>query len=117
VIILNLDVDGKTGRSTEQKLDGVDYQIEVFWLDTEQIWVASLYDAEREPLPIQGRALRHNADLLRSISDPRLPDGALVCRDTSNRQQDPGRNDLDSDGAVRLMYVTAAEKLAAGVIS
>jgi len=117
VIILNLDVDGKTGRSTEQKFDGVNYQIEVFWSDTERIWVASLFDADREPLPIQGRALRHGADLLRSLSDPRLPDGALVCWDTSNRQQDPGRNDLDSDGAVRLMYVTAAEKLEAGVVS
>lgn len=108
MIILELQTNGRTGSRTRQKLDGTEWKVEVFWLAGEGIWVCSLFAADGTKLPVQGRAMRHRVNLLDGLTGD-LPPGALVCWDTSNRKRDPGRFDLDRDGAFRLIYVTAAE--------
>lgn len=109
MIVLELQVTGKVGSRTRQKLDGSEYKVDVFWLAGEGIWVCSLFEVDGTALPVQGRALRHGVNLLDGLSGDGLPPGALFCWDTSNRKRDPGRYDLDRDGAVRLLYVPEAE--------
>lgn len=73
-------------------LDDVEYQFVLQWLDRRQFWVLKIISARREVI-IEGVRVVANSDMLQPYSDARLPPGQLVCHDTTNLQQDPGRDD------------------------
>ena len=72
--------------------DGVTYQGELQWLKYEQFWLMSWADRSGNPI-ISGIRVVANFNMLYPYSDPRLPDGNLICHDTQNKRMPPGRND------------------------
>lgn len=108
---VNLALGSRGGSRVRTKLDGRFYVIEVFWIDVEAMWVLSLFDADRNLLRA-GLVLRHGENILEPFNGPEFPGfgvGKLRVWDTTRNQQDPGREDLRRDSAVRLVYIPAAD--------
>lgn len=133
--ILNLELDGETGTTTRQRLDGVEFRITVTWLP--EVARAPFYDESTPPPPlaigepgvwiltlaqadgtvlISGQAMRNGVDVLRPfVGDSRFPglgQGRLFAWDDSSAGLDPGRDDLVQGSPRQLIYQTAAEAAA-----
>lgn len=72
--------------------DGVEYTARLRWLHYEGFWILTWSDVAGVPI-IDGIRVVANFNLLFPYSDPRLPDGNLICHDTTNKRQQPGRHD------------------------
>jgi hypothetical protein len=108
---VNFALGERGGSRVRTRLDGRFYVLELFWVDIEQLWTLTLYDAERNLLRA-GLVLRLGEDILASTSGPEYPGdglGKLRVWDTTRTQQDPGRDDLKRGTAVQLVYIPAAD--------
>lgn len=73
-------------------LNDVEYQFELQWLDRMQYWTLTFIDSRREEILSNIRVVA-GTDMLGPYNDPRLPPGQLFAQDTTNRYEDPGRDD------------------------
>lgn len=125
---LNLALGGRIGSTTRQRLDGTEYRIRVLWLaeavrvpfqfdnvppplvfGTPGVWTLNVAQADGT-LILAGQILRHGVNVLAPFSnDPRFPSGRLLAFDRTGLRRDPGRDDLNPDSDVRLIYVPANE--------
>jgi hypothetical protein len=108
---VNLAIGDRGGSRVRTRLDGRFYVLEVFWVEGEQFWTLSIYDADRVLLRA-GLVLRHGEDVLESLNTSAYPGngaGKLRVWDTTRNQLDPGRDDLKRESGVRLVYIPAAD--------
>lgn len=108
---VNFALGPRGGSRVRTRLDGRFYTLEVFWVEGEKVWTLSIYDADRVLLRA-GLVLRHGEDVLEPFETEDMPGngrGKLRVWDTTNNQRDPGREDLQRDSAVRLVYIPASE--------
>lgn len=75
-------------------LDGIEYPAALQWLGRVECWMLQLYSPSGE-LVIKGVRLVNGSPLTYPFTDRRLPTSRhVVCHDSTNSRQDPGRNDL-----------------------
>lgn len=92
------------------QLDGVTFILDIQWNQVMGAWYVGISDAESNQL-VCGRRIVVGTAPFGKFADPRLPAGLIMPIDTSNQDLDPGLNDLGD--RVQLIYITAAELLAA----
>lgn len=74
-------------------LEGIDYVLRFNFNERMNRWVMGIYDAEETPI-ILGIALVVNYSLLRIYTVEGMPPGEMILFDTSEKNQECGRNDL-----------------------
>lgn len=126
--IINPALGGESGSWTRNKLDGVEYRIQVQWipesptiprfdesnppppleLDEPGEWSLTLAQGDGTVL-IAGQVLRHGVNVCAGYrGDDRFPGrglGRLLVWDQSGQGRDPGRDDLDPGSPVQLVYL------------
>lgn len=108
---VNFALGERGGSRVRTRLDGRFYVLELFWVDIEQVWALSIYDADRNLLRA-GLVLRHGEDVLAPFTGTEFPGdgvGKLRVWDTTRNQQDPGREDFKRGASVQLVYIPAAD--------
>ena len=83
-------------------LGGREFDMKLTWLPCQSFWEFEMFSAAGVPLLV-GIKVTANIDMLQPYSDSRMPPGLLVAHDTTNKQQDPTRNDWQQRH--RLVYV------------
>ena len=83
-------------------LAGEQYDMKLTWLSCQFFWELEMIGPSGDEL-IVGIKVTANVDMLQPYSDSRMPPGQLICHDTTNLQQDPGRSDWRDRH--RLVYV------------
>jgi hypothetical protein len=83
-------------------LGGRSYDMRLIWRPCQSYWDLELYSDSGETL-LAGILVQANVDMLQPYSDLRMPPGKLICHDTTNKQQMPGRTDWRERH--RLVYV------------
>lgn len=83
-------------------LGGRQYDLKLTWLPCQSFWELEMIGSAGQSLLV-GVKVTANVDMLQPYSDSRMPPGQLVCHDTTNKQEDPGRNDWRERH--RLVYV------------
>lgn len=74
------------------EIDGVQYTLRLEWLHYVQFWILSVGDVAGVQV-VDGIRVVANFNMLYPYSDSRLPPGNIICHDTQNLRQPPGRND------------------------
>lgn len=77
----------------EQRLGGIDLRFRLQWMITEEYWVISVADENGVAILSAMRLIEGN-NIFAPFSDIRLPVGRLICYDTTNLHEEPGRDDL-----------------------
>jgi len=130
--ILNPAIGGELGSKTRQRMDGVEYRVELLWLAEAPsiprypeadpppplvigepgVWALTLAQADGTVI-LAGQLLRHGVNVIAGYrGDSRFPGsgrGRLLAWDFSGNGRDPGRDDLDPMTSVRLVYMSEAE--------
>lgn len=86
-------------------LDTVEVVLRFEWNGRENRWTLHILDAQENPL-LMGLVLNINSELIERFEIPGLPPGLLVLYDTSDKNQECGRNDLGKRCV--LMYESAS---------
>ncbi len=73
-------------------LAGRQYDMALVWNDRMKYWRFEMIGPNNDQL-IDGIRVVANLDMLQPYNDARMPPGALVCHDTENLRQPPGRQD------------------------
>lgn len=105
VVALPLLTDDTPHYALACELEGVTYTFEFLWNDRDGAWYVQVGDGEENPLTGMIRVVLGKS-FLSQYSDPALPPGALVAKDTSGQNVDPGLLDLGS--RVQVWYVDSA---------
>ena len=87
-------------------LDGQTYTLEFRWNAREEFWYMNLLTADEDPIAM-GIKLVSDWSLLRRVTDPRKPPGALMAIDTTTSGVDAGFDELGT--RVMLLYFDEAE--------
>ena len=87
-------------------LGGRQYDMILTWLPCESFWDFEMFSEAGVAL-LAGIKVTANIDILQPYTDSRMPPGQLVCHDTENKRQDPGRNDWRQRH--RLVYIDPEE--------
>lgn len=95
-------IAGRAWYDYRVSLSGTKYTVELRWNSRSEHWTLSLYTADGDPIVV-GRRVVVGIPLFRRYRDDRLPAGTLVAVDTTDREQDPGFNDLGN--RVQLVYL------------
>lgn len=66
------------------------YTVKLRWNEREAFWMASVYDPTNRPI-VRDIAVREGEDILENVIRPFAPSGAIVCRDRTGGDRDPGR--------------------------
>lgn len=72
--------------------DGVTYSAILEWLRYEGYWILT-WGTDAGVKILAGVRVVSNFNMFYPYSDPRLPNGSLICHDTQNLRQPPGRHD------------------------
>jgi hypothetical protein len=83
-------------------LGGRSFDMKLTWLPCQSYWDLEMYSDSGEAL-LSGVLVQANVDMLQPYTDLRMPPGKLICHDTTNKQEMPGRNDWRERH--RLVYV------------
>lgn len=113
---INTGLGERGGARFRVNLDGRFYTLQLFWLETEDVWTLAIFDADNKLLR-SGLHLRHGEDVLAPFPAAVFPGaglGRLKPWDITGNQRDPGRGDLRRDSGVQLVYSTRAAVLASG---
>jgi len=87
-------------------MGGREFAMKLTWLPCQEFWDLEMVAPSGEQL-LAGIRVVANLDMLNPYSDDRMPPGMLICHDTENLQQNPGRNDWRERH--RLVYVDPVE--------
>lgn len=85
------------------RLRVLNYRLVLRWNTREAFWMASLYDSTDRPI-VRDIACRTDEDILENVIRPFAPQGALVVRDRTGAQRDPGRTGWSEGIIVRYEY-------------
>lgn len=85
------------------RLRVLNYRIVMRWNTRESFWMASVYDATNRPI-VRDIACRTDEDILENVIRPYAPQGALVIRDRTGIDDDPGRNGWSDGKIIRYEY-------------
>lgn len=92
--------------SFEIAIDNTPYRLSFKWNSKFLFWTMDIATITGEVI-IQGAKLNIQENVLRLYPDPRLPKGAIVTLDTTQKLTTIGRDDLGTN--VLLVYVTKDE--------
>jgi hypothetical protein len=99
-------IDGTRSYVIQVELDGTTFQFVFNWNDREGRWYFDLNDIQGLPL-VSGRAVVLGLPLLGRFKQATLPEGDLICIDTSGSNIDASLTDLGD--RVLMIYVAAAD--------
>ena len=105
IVWVDFKLGPRGGCRRRATLDGRVYILDVLWSPGESVWALTISTATGEIIRA-GRWLRTGSDALAGVADSTRPPGSLIPVDTSNRDLDPGRDDLRASSAVRLQYAS-----------
>lgn len=88
-------------------LGGRQYDMTLAWNDRMKYWRFEMVGANDERL-LDGIGITANIDMLQPYTDARMPPGQLVCHDTENKREQPGRRDFINRHL--LIYVDPVEE-------
>ncbi len=103
--ILQLDSTHQNCETTFD-LDGVLFRLRTRYNARIDSWIASLYDAEGNPISV-GRRLTVGNMLFPWLATQNSPAGQLIAIDSQDEDQDPGEKDLGT--RVSIFYFDAEE--------
>jgi len=81
-------------------LEGTDYVLRFDWNGRDECWQMGIMDSTETPI-VMGIPLNINSNLIGRFEIPELPPGLLMLYDTSDNNEEAGRDDL-GDRAVLL---------------
>jgi hypothetical protein len=77
------------------------FTVKLRWNQRESFWMASVYDPTNRPI-VRDIKVCEGEDILENVIRPYAPSGAIVCRDRTGGDRDPGRDGWRE--GIRLMY-------------
>lgn len=94
------------------KMDSIIIRFRLYWNQRFKYWELSSFTDAGDVI-VEGKRVVADYDMWEPYSDVRLPPGSLVCKDTTELGQKPGRNDFRDRHF--LMYVEVPEPEPLGV--
>ena len=79
------------------------FRIVARWNTREAFWMASVYDPTDRPI-VRDIAMNEGEDVLENVIRPYAPQGALVVRDKTGGDRDPGRDGWHEGIVLRYEY-------------
>lgn len=83
------------------------FRVVMRWNTRESFWMATLYDPTSRPI-VRDIAMLEGEDILENVIRPYAPQGALVVRDRTGADRDPGREGWHEGIVLRYEYEVAA---------
>jgi hypothetical protein len=94
MIYLHIDPDSAR-YEYRMVIDQRTYTIRMDWNDRDSSWYMNLKD-DNDAYLLVGQRIAVGCDLFRNKAIPGMPQGVLLCLDTTGLQEDPGFSDLDT---------------------
>ena len=92
-------------RTSARMLD-LEFVVEGRWNTREEFWMCTVYDPTNRPI-VRDIAALCDEDILENVIRPYAPQGAIVVRDRTEADRDPGRDGWSEGNVLRYEYEVA----------
>lgn len=102
-VIPGIDLATRGVWTVRVRMMTLEFRVVGRWNAREEFWMCDLYDASNRPI-VRCIAAREGEDIVENVIRPNAPQGALVVRDRTDGDRDPGRDGWSQGIVLRYEY-------------